>query len=184
MRIRLALVVLAMLALAVPAFAAGNKNYNTTYPVPCPELWGAVKAALGNPDNYKDVQSDEEKMTAEYNVKHSIHWSVVGAINQGKNHVSLLPIGTTSTCQMSVISMYSGLSHNDQGDFKKRVDEALAKLQATKSPEPGSRRRPRSDDRNSRMPRDARVRAGHDSDDGPARSRENLVVLNETFHFD
>jgi hypothetical protein len=29
---------------------------------------------------------------------------------------------------MSVVSMYSGLSHNDQGDFKKRVDEALAKL--------------------------------------------------------
>ena len=32
--------------------------------------------------------------------------------------------------------MYSGLSHNDQGDFKKRVDEALAKLQASKPAEP------------------------------------------------
>jgi len=128
-----------MLALALPAFAVGNKTYTNTYPVPCTELWGAVKAALGNPDNYKDVQSDDEKMSAEYNVKHSIHWSVVGAVNQGKNHVSLLPIGTTGTCQMSVISMYSGLSHNDQGDFKKRVDEALGKQQAAKpadSPKP------------------------------------------------
>jgi len=121
------------LALALPAFGAGNKTYKTTYPVPCSELWGAVKVALGNPDNYKDVQSDEDKMIADYNVKHSIHWSVIGAVNQGKNHVSLGPIGTT--CEMSVVSMYSGLSHNDQGDFKKRVDEALAKLQAPKPAE-------------------------------------------------
>jgi hypothetical protein len=119
---------------ALPAFGAGNKTYKTTYSVPCSELWGAVKVALGNPDNYKDVQSDEDKMIADYNVKHSIHWSVIGAVNQGKNHVSLVPIGTT--CEMSVVSMYSGLSHNDQGDFKKRVDEALAKLQAPKPAEP------------------------------------------------
>jgi hypothetical protein len=59
-------------------------------------------------------------------VEHSIHWSVLGAINQRKNQVTLLPIGTT--CEMNVVSMYSGLSHNDQSDFKKRVDEALAKL--------------------------------------------------------
>ena len=92
MKMRLAVVVVATLALALalPAFGAGNKTYKTTYPVPCSELWGAVKVALGNPDNYKDVQSDEDKMTADYNVKHSIHWSVIGAVNQGKNHVSLV----------------------------------------------------------------------------------------------
>ena len=127
-------VALMSLALALAAFGAGSKTYKTTYPVPCSELWGAVKVALGNPDNYKDVQSDEDKMTAEYNVKHSIHWSVIGAVNQGKNHVSLVPIGTT--CEMSVVSMYSELSHNDQGDFKKRVEESLAKLQAPKPAEP------------------------------------------------
>jgi hypothetical protein len=133
MKMRLAVVVVAMLALALPAFGAGNKTYKTTYPVPCSELWGAVKVALGNPENYKDVQSDDDKMIADYNVKHSIHWSVIGAVNQGKNHVSLMSIGTT--CEMSVVSMYSGLSHNDQGDFKKRVEEALAKLQAEKPAE-------------------------------------------------
>ena len=136
MKMRLAVVVVAMLALtlALPAFGAGDKTYKTTYPVPCSELWGAVKVALGNLDNYKDVQSDDDKMSADYNVKHSIHWSVIGAVNQGKNKVSLAPIGTK--CEMSVVSMYSGLSHNDQGDFKKRVDEALAKVQASKSTEP------------------------------------------------
>ena len=136
MKMKLAVVIVTMLALplALPAFGAGNKTYKNTYPVPCSELWGAVKVALGNPDNYKDVQSDEDKMTAEYNVKHSIHWSVIGAVNQGKNRVSLEPVGTT--CEMSVVSMYSGLSHNDQGDFKKRVDEALAKPQTPKPSEP------------------------------------------------
>jgi hypothetical protein len=129
-----AVVALMSLALAVPVFAAGNKTYQTTYPVSCSEVWGAVKVALGNPNNYKDVQSDENKMSAEYNVKHSIHWSIAGAINQGKNRVSLVPLG--STCEMIVVSMYSGLSHNDAGDFKKRVDEALAKLKGGTPSEP------------------------------------------------
>ena len=134
MKMRPVVVAMLAFALALPAFGAGNKTYKTTYPVPCSELWGAVKVALSNLDNYKDVQSDEDKMTADYNVKHSIHMSVIGAVNQGKNRVSLLPTGTT--CEMSVVSMYSGLSHNDQGDFKKRVDEALAKLKAAPPSEP------------------------------------------------
>ncbi|MGA8074427.1 MAG: hypothetical protein WB995_13190 [Candidatus Acidiferrales bacterium] len=133
-KMRFAVVALMSLAVVLPAFGAGDKTYKTTYPVPCSELWGAVKVALANPDNYKDVQSDDDKMTAEYNVKHSIHWSVIGAVNQGKNHVSLAPNGTA--CEMSVVSMYSGLSHNDQGDFKKRVDEALAKLKAATPSQP------------------------------------------------
>jgi len=132
MKTRLAVVVITLFAL--PAFGAGNKTYKTNYSVPCSDLWSAVKVALGNPDNYKDVQSDEDKMTADYNVKHSIHWSVIGAVNQGKNKVSLAPMGTG--CEMSVVSMYSGLSHNDQGDFKKRVDDALGKQQAPKPAEP------------------------------------------------
>jgi len=140
MKMRLAVGVVALLALALPAFAAGNKTYKTTYHVPCSDLWRAVKVALGNPDNYKDVQSDEDKMTADYNVKHSIHWSVIGAVNQGKNRVSLAPIDTG--CEMSVVSMYSGLSHNDQGDFKKRVEEALARQQAPKPAEPTTLEKP------------------------------------------
>jgi hypothetical protein len=140
MKMRLAVVAMLVLALALPAFGAGKKTYKSTYSVPCSDLWGAVKVALGNPDNYKDVQSDEDKMSADYNVKHSVHWSVIGAVNQGKNQVSLVPIGTT--CEMSIVSMYSGLSHNDQGDFKKRVDEALATLQAPKPAEPTKQETP------------------------------------------
>ncbi len=133
MKTRLVFLALLSLALALPAFSVGSKTYKTTYPVPCSQVWGAVKVALADPDNYKDVQSDEDKMTADYNVKHSIHWSVTGAINQGKNSVALLPVG--ATCEMSVVSMFSGLSHNDQGDFKKRVDEALAKAKNAPPPQ-------------------------------------------------
>jgi hypothetical protein len=127
-------VFVALLTLALPAFGAGNKTYKNTYSLACPELWGAVKLALSNPENYKDVQNDDAKMSADYNVKHNVHVSIIGAVNQGKNRVSLTPIGTT--CEMSVESMFSGFSHNDQGDFKKRVDAALAKLKTTSPPEP------------------------------------------------
>ena len=140
MRTRLVCVASLSLALALPAFGAGDKTYKNTYPVPCSKLWDAVKLALSNPDNYKDVVSDEDKMTAEYNVKHSIHWSIAGAVNQGKNHVSLAPIGTA--CEMSVVSMYSGLSHNDAGDFKKRVDAALAKVKDAPSSQPAKAEEP------------------------------------------
>jgi hypothetical protein len=37
---------------------------------------------------------------------------------------------------MQVVSNYSGWEHNDQGDFKKRVDDALVKLPAQKPVEP------------------------------------------------
>jgi hypothetical protein len=75
-------------------------------------------------------------MTADYSVKRSIHRSISGAINQGKNSASLSPVG--ATCEMSVVSMYRGLSHNDQGDFKKRVDKALANPKADKPHEPAT----------------------------------------------
>ncbi len=94
MKMRIVVVATLAFAIAIPVFSAGNKTYKTTYPVPCSDLWGAVKVALSNPDNYKDVEIDENNMAADYNVKHSIHWSVIGAVNQGKNHVSLLSTGS------------------------------------------------------------------------------------------
>ena len=119
------------LALALPAF---GKTYKSTYPVPCSELWGAVKDALSNPENYSVVESDDTKMTASYNVKHSAHVNVSGAILQRTNHVTLVPNGTG--CEMQVVSNYSGWEHNDRGDFKNRVDESLAKLTAATPSQP------------------------------------------------
>jgi hypothetical protein len=45
-----------------------------------------------------------------------------------RRSVTLVPMGTG--CEMQVVSNYSGWEHNDRSDFKKRVDESLAKLKA------------------------------------------------------
>jgi hypothetical protein len=72
-------------------------------------------------------------MTASYRVKHAAHVNVSGAILQRTNHVTLVSKGTV--CEMQVVSNYSGWEHDDKGDFKTRVDEALAKLKAGTAPE-------------------------------------------------
>lgn len=113
--------VLILICLALPAF---GKTYKNTYPVACTEIWPAVKTVLSNPDNYGVTGTDDAKMTADYDVKHSAHVNVSGALLQRRNHVTLLPKGTG--CEMQVVSNYSGWEHNDQGDFKTRVEEAMA----------------------------------------------------------
>jgi hypothetical protein len=120
-------VILALLLVAsvLPAFA---KHYKKTYPVACTEIWPAVDETLSNPDNYNVIEKDEAKMTATYDVKHQVHTNVSGALLQRKNKVTLLPKGTG--CEMDVVSNYSGWEHDDQGDFKKRVDEAMTKPKA------------------------------------------------------
>src|SRR5271157_6503168 len=126
-------VIVALMSLA-PALPAFGKTYKSTYPVPCSELWGAVKDTLSNPENYSVVSSDDTKMTAAHDVKHAAHVNVSGAILQRTNHVTLVSKG--AGCEMQVGSNYSGWEHNDRGDFKTRVDESLAKLQAAKPAEP------------------------------------------------
>ena len=113
--------------LAVPMF---GETYKTTYSMPCSDLWGAVKDTLSYPDNYTVVSSDDAKMTVKYKVKHAVHISISGALLQRDNRVTLIP--KTTGCEMQVVSNYSGLEHNDQGDFKQRVEESLAKPKAAK----------------------------------------------------
>jgi len=131
MKTTLVVPVLMSLSLAVPAF---GKTYKSAYPVACSELWGAVKDVLSNADNYSVLQSDDTQMSASYNVKHSAHVNITGAILQRTNKVTLLSKG--AGCEMQVVSNYSGWEHNDQGDFKKRVDESLDKLKAAKLSQP------------------------------------------------
>jgi hypothetical protein len=73
-------------------------------------------------------------MTASYNVKHAAHVTITGAALQRTNHVTLVSKGTS--CEMQVVSNYSGFEHDDKGDFKKRVDESLAKLKAPTPSQP------------------------------------------------
>ncbi len=119
------------LSLALPVF---GKTYKSTYSVPCSEVWGGVKDTLSVPENYAVVESDDANMTATYRVKHAVHVTITETVLQRKNKVTLVPQGPT--CEMQVVSNYSGVEHNDRDDFKKRVDESLAKLKAVQSSEP------------------------------------------------
>jgi hypothetical protein len=110
-----------------------GKTYKSTYPVLCGEVWGAVKDTLSNPDNYAVEESDDTNMTASYHVKHSVHVTMTGAALLRKNRVTLVPKGPA--CEMQLVSNYSGFEHNDRNDFKKRVDDSLAKLKAAKPAE-------------------------------------------------
>ncbi len=124
-------VALLLLALALPAFGKTSKN---TYPVSCPELWGAVKDVLSVAENYNVQESNDTLMTAAYKVKHAVHVTVTGAVLQRTNHVALVSKGTE--CEMQVKSNYSGFEHDDSGDFRKRVEESFAKLKEPKPAEP------------------------------------------------
>ena len=111
------------LILALPALGGTHKD---SFPQSCSELWTAVKDTISNPDHYTlQGTPDDAKMTASYNVKHAAHLSISGAVAQRTNVVTLVPKGTG--CEMQVESSFSGLAHDDAGDFKKRVDESLAK---------------------------------------------------------
>ena len=119
--------VVSLISLAVTAPAFG-KTYKNSYPDPCNQVWDAVKVVLSNADNYDVTGTDDASMKADYDVKHAAHVNISGALLQRKNHVTLVAQG--NGCEMQVVSNYSGWEHNDQGDFKSRVDDALAKLKA------------------------------------------------------
>jgi len=125
------LVLVALISLALPSF---GKTYKSTYPVSCSELWPAVKDTLSKPDSYEVVKNDDTQMSASYNVKHTAHVNVTGAILQRTNRVTLVPKG--AGCEMQVVSNFSGWEHNDQGDFKKRVDKSLVRLKGAPSAPP------------------------------------------------
>jgi hypothetical protein len=116
---RFASVALLLLLVATPSFC---KTHKDSYPVSCSVLWPAVKDTLRNSGKYGILGIDNTEMTASF---------VIGGTLGGKrvNSVVLNAKGDEA-CEMQVQSAYSGIAHDDAGDFKKRVDESLAKQQA------------------------------------------------------
>ena len=117
------------LLLTIPSFA---KTYKSTYSVPCSEVWPAVSDVLARADNYNLKAKEDAKMHADYEVKHDVHVNVSGTLLQRTNHVTLVAKG--AGCEMQVVSNFSGWEHDDKGDFKKRVDEAMLKLKTPPPP--------------------------------------------------
>jgi len=115
---RFAVVTLLLSFVAVPSF---GKTHKEMYQVPCTALWPAVKDVLRNSGKYGIIGIDNTEMTASFNI---------GGTLGGKRINSVVLNTKGDGCEMQIQTAASGLIHNDEGDFKKRVDESLAKLQA------------------------------------------------------
>jgi len=109
---------LLLLLVAVPSF---SKTHKEPYSVSCSVLWSAVKDVLRNSGKYGILGIDNNELTASF---------MIGGTLGGKRINSVVLNGKGDTCEMQIQTAYSGLAHNDEGDFKKRVDESLAQQQA------------------------------------------------------
>ncbi len=105
-----------LLSVAVPALA---KTHKDTFNVPCGTLWPAVKDVLRNSGKYGIISIVNDELTASYNIGGSL---------TGKRINTVLLNSQGDNCEMQIQTAYSGFVNNDAGDFKKRVDESLAKL--------------------------------------------------------
>jgi hypothetical protein len=108
--------------LLLAAGTAFGKTHKDDYSVSCTTLWAAVKDTVRNSGKYGIIGIDSTEMTASFNIGGS--WT-------GKriNSVVLNAKGDAA-CEMQVQTAFSGLGNNDYGDFKKRVEESLAKQKA------------------------------------------------------
>ena len=114
-------IVILLLSFGVPAFASTHKD---TYAVSCNELWRAVKDTLKNSGKYGIISIDNAEMTASYNMGGNL-------MAKRTNSAMLNSKDNGAGCELQVQTAYSGLGTNDAGDFKKRVDDSLAKLKGT-----------------------------------------------------
>ena len=114
-----------VLALVFP-LPTSAVTYKTEYPIACSALWPAVKDTLSNKTNYQIKKIDDSKMTASYKVNHAIHITITELFTQTVNKVTLVTQGTG--CEMQDASNYSGIEHDDEGDFKTRVNASLVKF--------------------------------------------------------
>ena len=72
---------------------------------------------------------DSAEMTATYSMG-------IGSIGQKRVNSVVLNVKGDNSCEMQTQSGFSGLGNNDAGDFKKRVDDSLAKQQASQPAAP------------------------------------------------
>jgi hypothetical protein len=115
---RFAVAVLLLSITAVPSFA---KTHKDEYSVSCNALWVAVKDTLRNSGKYGIIGIDNTEMTASFNIGGTLTGKRINSV--------LLNSKGDAVCEMQVQTAFSGLANNDAGDFKKRVDESLAKQQ-------------------------------------------------------
>ncbi len=122
------LLILLLVALGVFVPVASAKTHKDNFAVPCDVLWRAVKDAIRNSGKYGVIGIDNDEMTASYNIG--------GTLGGKRTNSVILNKTSESTCEMQTQTAYTGLAHNDAGDFKERVEKSLAKLAEAGKPNP------------------------------------------------
>jgi len=108
----------AILVVCLTALPGLAKTHKDMYSVSCNTLWPVVKDVIKNSGKYTLVSIDNSEMTASY---------IIGSSFSGRRLNSVILNVKEDKCEMQTASTYSGVTHDDAGDFKKRVDASLAK---------------------------------------------------------
>jgi len=116
-------ILIIVLFLTSTAFA---KTHEDELTAPCDKVWVAVRQVLMHSGKYGVLFMSNEDMTASFNIGG-------GLGGKRTNSVQLKPNGTG--CTMSTQTAFSGLAHNDAGDFLKRVKDALEQSPPAKEAE-------------------------------------------------
>jgi hypothetical protein len=85
--------------------------------VSCERLWPVVKDVVRNSGKYGIIGIDNAEMSISYNIG--------GGLGGKRINSVVLNRKGDSACEMQVQTAYSGMIHNDAGDFKERVEKAL-----------------------------------------------------------
>ncbi len=99
--------------------AAFAKTHRELVQASCDRLWPAVKDVVRNSGKYGIIGIDNTEMSISYNIG--------GGLGGKRINSVVLNRKGEDACEMQIQTAYSGLIHNDAGDFKDRVAEALAK---------------------------------------------------------
>ena len=117
---RIVQVGLTCVTFAMPLLA---ETYKQTYPMPCSDLWPAVKATVRNSGYYGIIFLDSNEMIASFSI---------GAKGNGVLRVesAVLNATTPSTCELQVEPLAQSPFSNDGSDFKKRLDISLVQMRS------------------------------------------------------
>lgn len=107
-----------MLVVAAPALAKPRD----IYPVPCIDLWAAVKDSLGNPRDYGILSMND--------VEQKVSFIVIGNLTRYTDKIELT--ANPGGCAMKATFLQVGADDSDWRQFHHRLVRSLAKLQAAK----------------------------------------------------
>lgn len=113
MRILCAVVILSLLVLPSAEAKPHPKTHN--YAASCEKVWAAAKLAVK--EQYDVLSLNDQERSGAFQTGNA--WTGVRALGFSLS-------GTGDSCTISITGHFSGLIHNDKGDFFERVQSHLA----------------------------------------------------------